>query len=521
MKVSRTTQTFLKIILGASAFTATTIGNAAENGIIIDGINFALAQNLSFDGGGAAIPVTYTDPFNQNQIQPSTWMLDCSTSHYQSCTSVFTKDLKDNLGNNITYLLLDFPSIDTDQDSNIPPGSVLDQCPITDGVPAKFSPLELNYVAPFITNSPDLGPINVCIDGKKITQAFASQGHKVIPMISGSGSDLDKLNLSSPAYLSTLATLIGTEIKQDPSASGVAFDLEPNIKGLANNQAFFGTLAQAIYPKIIMIYNGDWLSISSIKPLPTNIIAMGAMYDFGLEDSETQNHWFQDISPTSYGLQFSNELNAFLNGYASTLNKMIVIPAAASDTMWTGLDILNNDKPDKAGIANPDTQNKLPPPSTYDPYLIKAYNPSNLFGDPDSPPSEYTNTNPNYLLQMATTTSCPASKNSGKSSESSGNNENCYNNPYADAQINGNIDQDSYVKKALSAQTLSAIQTGKLKGIIFYNIKPNNFYELNCANPVQSSMLCMSFQPESIPASVINDFKSLTSPASSSSIHSS
>ncbi len=473
--------------------------NDSQNGIIIDGINFALAGTLTFDSG-ESIPVTYTDPFNQNQTQQSTWMLNCSSSMYQSCTSPFTQELQKNLGDNITYLLLDFPSIDTDIDPTQITPSTLNTCPITDGVPSKFSPQAFNYVAPFITNSPDLGPINACIDGKKITQAFAAAGHKVIPMISGSGSDLSALNLKDPTYLSTLAGLIATEINGDASVSGVAFDIEPNIKGQSDNQAFFGTLAAALKSsqKVILIYNGDWSSLKQLSET-SNIIAMGAMYDFGLEDSPTENHWFQDISPTSYGIQFSKELTAFINGDASTFHKMIVVPSAASDTLWTGLNILNNNEPDKTGGDGKT-------PASYDPYLVQRFNSSTSYGDPDAQPSEYQNSNPSLLLKAADAIACPTTEN----------NENCYSNPYDDAKINGQIDQNAYIKLALSSpETVSMMKNGTLEGIIFYNIKPDNFYELNCANASQASSLCMSFDPESTPASVIQDFnafsKSLTS----------
>ena len=490
-------------VLSAMAMTSHAASSSyAGNGIIIDGINFALGGTAPVgpDGNQTTTPVMYTNIFKTPNV-PATasWMIDCATNNYASCTSAFTQDLKNATGNNITYLLLDFPSIDmdyTDPTGKSSPFSTINTCPISDGVPKKFTPEAFNYVAPFKGYSDYLGIyVNVCEDGQKSTQAFAQNGHKVIPMISGDGSALllpaDKSTTHDAdvtAYLQAMAGLIATEINNDTNASGVAFDLEPSLKGVSQNQAFFGTLATALSPqnKIIMIYNGDWESLSQV-PNIDNIIAMGPLYDFGAEDSDAQNHWFQDISPASYGFQFTSQFKAFLNGYAKTLNKMIVVPSAASDTMWTGLDIIHNE--DKEPL------NSLGVPTNYDPY-------SQGPGDIDKEPSVYTPKNPIMDLASAAPIKCP------NWSDTQLNPANCYGSPYPSQQ---GSDQNSYIKQTLSSETTSAIQNGTLQGVIFYNIKPDNFYELNCDNTTNYDLLCLSFQPESTPSTVIQDLNTFES----------
>jgi hypothetical protein len=488
------------LLLSLQASLALALSNTSNsnNGIILDGLNFALAQNISIGptDNQISIPAVYTNIFTSPySTVPANWMINCSQDQYASCTSTFTKDLRNSTGNNITYLLLDFPSIDTD--SSITQASSLSTCPVSNGFPGKFFPQEFNYVAPFIIYSQVLGSnINVCIDGRKITQAFAANGHKVIPMISGNGGELVNSDAKDSGYLKTLAQLIAIEINNDPNASGVAFDLEPSIKGLSQNQDFYGTLSAALSAshKIIMIYDGEWQSITQLSNT-NNIIAMGAMYDFGLEDTPSENHWFQAISPASYGVQFSNELTAFLNGYASKLNKIIIVPSAASDTIWTGLDVLHNTDPDP---LNPTTG----APVNYDPYLVKPFDSNTQRGDPDNQPSAYVNANPVLDLSEGVPASCPTWP------DVQANTANCYSTPYPSQGAN---DQNSYIKQTLSSKTLSALQDGSLQGVIFYNIKPDNFYELNCDNVSHQNTLCLSFQPESTPPSVIQDLNTFES----------
>ncbi len=489
---------FLSIGLALSA-------ESAENGIIIDGINFALAQNAWIEGVKA--PVIYTNNFLTTPTKEEpTWMLDCSSSGYLSCTSTFVQDLKKTTGETFRYLLLDFPSINTDLVDPNSPSSTLSECNVTNGSPQKFSPLVFNYVAPFQQYSEELGDIqNVCVSGAKITQAFSQAGYQAIPMISGDGADLTRTEQKQPGFLSLLATLIATQINADPNAFGVAFDIEPSLKGQDLNDNFFGTLSQKLNPqKVIMIYNGDWSSIKDIQTPLNNIIALGAMYDFGEEESDTQNHWFQSISPNAFGTEYPSVFSGFLNGYASRLPKMVVLSAAASDTMWTTLSVMHNNEPDAIG-QNPDI------PSNYDPYSPEAFNKNTHTGNPDQTPESYIppHNDPNLALKTAPNTPCLIFPNVPNS------NENCYGTPYPEQ--NGS-DENSYLKNALSSTTLNSLKSGQLKGLILYNIKPDNFYELNCNNELQheSPTLCLGFEPETIPKSVIDDVVSFQQKISSS-----
>ncbi len=490
---------FLSIGLALSA-------ESAENGIIIDGINFALAQNILIRG--VQTPVIYSNNFltpPNNKEQP-TWMLDCSSSGYLSCRSPFVQDLKKATGETFQYLLLDFPSIDTDLLDPKSPPSALSECQVTNGSPEKFSPQVFNYVAPFLQYSEELGDsVNVCVSGAKITQAFSQAGYQSIPMISGVGSDLSLAEQKKSGFLETLATLIAIEINGDKNAFGVAFDIEPALKGGDLNQKFYGTLSLKLAQgKVILIYNGDWSSIKNIPSPLNNIIALGPMYDFGEEDS-TQNHWFQTISPNAFGTEYPSEFNGFLNGYASGLPKMIVLSGAASDTMWTGLSVMHNSSPDP---KNPISGK----PSNYDPYSPEIFNKNNNTGNPDQTPESYIPPHNNSDLALKTAPNAPCLTFPDIPSL----NENCYGTPYPEQK---GSDENSYITQALSPTTLNAIHShsGHLKGVILYNIKPDNFYELNCNNELQQEnpTLCLGFEPETIPKSVIDDIVSFQEKISS------
>ncbi|TNF65595.1 MAG: hypothetical protein EP298_11665 [Gammaproteobacteria bacterium] len=332
----------------------------------------------------------------------------------------------------------------------------------------------LNYNSlPLIKSSvlsmPQLGK---CISGLTITKLYRnldnySQNRIIMPMINGSAQ---LLNSANTTQLVQLADIIAKAINDDPNASGVSFDLENPSMSEAVITKFIGPLAAKLKQsnKAVAIFDANLEALASISEQYQNVIALVALYDYGLNPALPYN----PIRVNRYQ-QYTQDhaVAAYFGGYGKDIPVLFVSPAAATTTLWENLDVYNSNF--TQGV-NPgleltptecDTNNV--PDSILNQFLTLA--------DGSHSPSAVTN----FI------NACKA-----------------YENPH-------DIKQIDYFNASLKAIILgyqaSENNQKKLLGTVLYNQKPNGFYAIICAKNSYSIYetpslykKCLGFYPETI-----------------------
>lgn len=429
--------------LGANVSSSIPVGN----GVIVDDV----AQDISCSGG--------------------------------SCTSVLLQTLSSNYdvsGQNF-YIIPDFASI-----TNLPSGSLSPAHEKCDG----SSPLGfvLNYLSlPLIKESvlsmPELGS---CVPGATVTSVYKNQSGSglnviVLPMING---DASGINSASSDTLTKLAGIIADTINADPSAGGVAFDLESPTLSESATTTFIGELAKqlAAKGKYIAIFDPKLEQLAPISAKYKNIIALTALYDYGLNASAP----YEPLSVSTYQSYTSDHaVEAYFGGFGKDIPVLFVTPASATTTLWEHLNVYNTNFPKgiDPGLSEKPVSCSM---SSLPVSILKQFLTSPPGGQD---PVDY------FLSQ------CQRYDNSGGAT------------------------QLEYFNASLSAITsgyaASQNPDRKLIGTVLYNQKPSGFYGLTCAKNGYSlfdtSSLhkkCLGFYPEDISDSIWSSLKGWTIPTS-------
>lgn len=433
-----------------TSFLAANVTNAIPigNGVIVDDV----AQDITCASGGAS----------------------CSSALLQTLASNYAGS-----GENF-YIIADFASI-----TNLPSGSLSPAHTECDG----SSPLDyvLNYLSlPLIKESvlsmPELGS---CLPGTSVTSVYKNQAANglnviVLPMING---DAGEINSASSDTLMKLADDIADTINNDPNAGGVAFDLESPTLSENATTVFIGELAKQLSAKgkYVAIFDPKLQQLSPISAKYNNIIALTALYDYGLNPSTP----YEPLTVSAYQTYTSDHaVQAYFGGFGKDIPVLFVTPAAATTTLWEHLNVYNTNFPkgiDPGLSEKPVSCSMSSLPVT----ILKQF----LTAPPGGQdPVNY------YLSQCQR-----------------------YNNSNGATQL-------EYFNASLSAITsgynASQNPDRKLIGTVLYNQKPSGFYGLTCAKNTYSLFdtpslykKCLGFYPEDITDSIWNSLKQWTIPS--------
>ncbi|MEQ9618022.1 MAG: alpha/beta hydrolase [Deltaproteobacteria bacterium] len=417
------------------------------NGVIVDDV----AQDITCDSGG-------------------------------SCTSTLLQTLEtsyDASGQNF-YILADFASI-----NNLPNGSLMTAdtaCPSDPGN-SVLNYLSLPLIKESVLSLPELG---TCLPGATVTNIYKNQSKDgenriVLPMINGSA---DEINNASMGTLIKLADDIADTINNDPNADGVAFDLESPTLSENATTVFIGELAKQLSAegKYIAIFDPKLQQLAPISTQYNNIIALVALYDYGLNPSAP----YEPLSVSTYQQHTSNNaVEAYFGGFGKDIPVLFVTPAAATTTLWEHLNVYNTNFP-----------NGIDPMLSETPVGCSMSSlPVNILNQFLAAPPNGKNPLDYYLSQCQR-----------------------YNNPNSTTQLD-------YFNASLSAITsgynASTNKNRKLIGTALYNQKPDGFYGLTCAKNTYSLFdtpslykKCLGFYPESISDSMWSSLKQWSIPGS-------
>lgn len=304
-----------------------------------------------------------------------------------------------NLGQKITYAFPVFGYIDQDATKGFSGNTVQPNCYIGKNTPipsnqrdslkmnpqAVFSYFAMPQLKPlFITGAyPAIGD---CVDGAQATSYYKNTVgiSRVVPVLEMSddfntaityatnSKDPTKIDMDQ---LMDLAVTIANTILADDNAYGVAFDNEPaifkatststpkmaNCQGLDLEAAFYGTIAHTLAsgakgPKYLFLYdapdtarslykgvryavdpNGKQCPYSVNFPALTNIVMKPALYDLEVADSTYSS------GPVSVGVYRDLVISYLKSTFALAGDPpaMVVLPASATDTMWSSLQSYN------------------------------------------------------------------------------------------------------------------------------------------------------------------------------------
>ncbi|WP_119344264.1 glycoside hydrolase family 18 protein [Facilibium subflavum] len=328
----------------------------------------------------------------------------------------------------------------------------------------------LNYSAlplikPNILSLPELGK---CLPGQFVTKFYQStqtngQIRHILPMFNGSAY---AINSASVSTMGQLADAIAQAIINDPNASGVSFDLESPTLSVDAINYFIVPLAQKLMAKnkLVAIFDANLQALSNISEKLPNIIALVALYDYGLNPSSP----FAPVPLQQYqDYTTDHAVKGYFGGYGKKIPVMFVTPAAATTTLWQALYWYNQNF-----VKGPNPE--LPYPkekcssNVFPQQVLDAF----LILPPDAP--QQTTALEYYQSQCSQ-----------------------YQNP-------GNASQLDYFNAALKAVSAYKQQTNFI-GVALYNQKPNGFYALTCAKRGYSIYYtaslhkrCLGFYPEDI-----------------------
>lgn len=353
--------------------------------------------SLVIKGAFGPLPTPLAAPVPGDGI----WNYSVATDYYfgSSGSSVGPSLLADfkanNLAQKITYVFPVFGSLDQGTSKNYFPNSAQLNCYDSNKNPTTqmvFSYYALPQIKPSATTAAEqyLGD---CVDGNLVTKYYKNTVGipRVVPVVEMSAAFnaaiVYQQTASNPWQfgadeLVDLANSIAQTILKDPNVYGVAFDNEPaifkatstadtpvvNCQGLDLEHLFYGALARALAsdtvngPKYLFLFDApdtaralytnassvsysdakgishtcsysQTLTPNSFQPL-TNIVVKPALYDMATANDSGP------LTLTDYQNQASKAVQSAL-GVPTDPPVMFVLPASATDTLWTNLQTYN------------------------------------------------------------------------------------------------------------------------------------------------------------------------------------
>lgn len=195
--------------------------------------------------------------------------------------------------------------------------------------------------------------IGRCIDGetviasyKTIAQSLGFKAIKMIPLFSGSNSQFieDGKTQLTPEQKNNLllsANKLSTLIND--KADGVAFDIEGPVFNQAVIESFILPLTQKIKGKPILIFDFPFNAWNlATNPLPSNLYAMSALYDYGMAP-DSSNFPFQPLTVNQYKSQTSAVVRSYGVDRAKNMNFFFVLSGAATTELWHQYVLFNQD----------------------------------------------------------------------------------------------------------------------------------------------------------------------------------
>lgn len=370
---------------GSSGTTSTASNNSESGTLVVKGTFGALPSPLA-----AAIP------------GDGVWNYSVATDYFYGSPATpnspsLAADFQNNsLAKKITYVFPVFGYLDQKLSSTNPyPSSAQQTCPDFNGsyTQTVFSYYALPQIKP-VVSSVAASVLGTCVDGPKVTQYYTNKVGipQVVPVIEMSpafnAAIVYQQSQSQPYQfgadeLVQLAQTIATTILNDPNVYGVAFDNEPaiskatsdpnnpvvNCQGLDLEHLFYGTLAHALAtanpskPKYLFLFDAPDTAraLYTAAPSVTYGDKAGNSHTCPYSATPTKQPAFPPLTnivmkPALYDLEtatgsgpldlatYKTDVNKAVQSALSLPNDppvMLVLPASATDTMWSGLQTYN------------------------------------------------------------------------------------------------------------------------------------------------------------------------------------
>ncbi len=369
---------------GGSSTTSTSSNTVQSGSLVVKGVYGELPSPLTAVAPGDGI-----------------WNYSVATDYYFGITKggiapSMVADFKtNNIAQKITYAFPVFGSIDQGTSKNYYPNTAQLNCYDSNKNPTTqmvFSYYALPQIKPSATTAAEqyLGD---CVDGNLVTKYYKNTVGipRVVPVVEMSAAFNAAIVYQQTASnlwqfgadeLVDLANAVAQTILKDPNVYGVAFDNEPaifkatstadipavNCQGLDLEHLFYGALAHALAsdkingPKYLFLFdapdtaralytNAPSVSYSDAKgashtcnysktltpnsfPALTNIVIKPALYDMATAADSGP------LTLSDYQGQANKAVQSAL-GVSTDPPVMLVLPASATDTLWTTLQTYN------------------------------------------------------------------------------------------------------------------------------------------------------------------------------------